>query len=1781
MTTFPLQTDASSLIGNALSPVASPAARRFAIDSVIEAERERTPQSALEQRAAPRFSIAELNAADFDEIRRRFEASRYDGRSPVVRALDLIDLPRNAVANLIFRGTSERKAEMGDRATLGLPRVNFSDALDSMGVENRIVRGVVGFVGDVALDPLTYLSAGSSAALTAAGKGGSLTIGKAGAQTIRRSAREAARAGSLAGVGSREGVNLLRGLGFTDEGVAALREGVTRRLAEGGRVAADKAVRRETERELTDLVTNRLYSVRPEANDPTRVGFLRRQRGSSPLVDLQTDLDRPAAARAVGDFVSTFQRGSVDPRSGFRGIATAAAREAGVGRPLIGIPGTDISVRIGPSPSQAATARLARAAGTAGSVTLAPEAMAALDAAREAGGLSREAAGLATDAQRIDGELAAIDEQIGAAEEIAGRVAQPPPARPVPEGVAFGETPIANTDIERAVAERMPDAWASMTGPSRRGQSVFPPRDERLRITAGDTADRLLVDAYTAGREGGWAFSTVDPATLRPGDRFTLTGKPAEVVEDGGSLTVRVTDPGLVAIGITTPKTYRITDFDMVPVDRGSYISAEAVAAREAAEDAQSAIASLRVEREAAETAREAVMLDLRAKADALRERRRAILDTAETIDRQTGGAIFSAADVVAQAKRAESLGAEAARLQALADEQDAIRAAARLIASEPGLSRRSLDLLDDTQIRAVRLRLADQIRGRAEDAGSRLDPDAIEAQADEALRQYRAVVESKADAIADLVNASDAERRAFEMQVDALHAAAEAHFVAAAHAKRPLYETARLTGRERVAAEVAKRVLRTDSDEMGTAIIAPFSAWVRSVNADSESLDHLADGIDSFGRAMRRTFGNRAGLAHDEWRQIRGAATDEAREATLLRIRRDFRRLDDIAEAHEIPDAARGDLGMIVTALMIARRNAAAGMRGLDAVPYPKEFNGVEEAWVGVLRRANETLGEAARADLNRLADEYLGEMDRLGAAAAEDGLNDLVREFYIPNVSTPQFQRAADTLTARRPGGGGGRSGTQPFQRMRTTDQVRISMDDPDVRAALAENPALAARVAEAKIGEGEEIRFFVMDMAWRGRDLSRINPDAYSPQAIDGLRRAQAAMDLFDAMPEAWKAAHAAVPTDPLTINAIAADRLRALHGAANLPRGAFETNAAVLTAQRWGQQRRAAAMETARQIVREHGAYLNRAVLNAVRNAPAGSGGRLPNGRTWRVVSGAEQNGLGVPVLEIGGVRYRELRPQYSDPNTNPLVGAYGDVGDLKAVIPERVAEDFERLFDVANDPEQVRLLADGLDKVTGAWKTATLAHASWLIGNVTGNTWLAGQAGVEFPRFFENVRRLIPVFLKRDRPDGGRAVYGGVEMDAADIVKDAVSRGVAGGGRTRETSSMLRGPDPILRIREGGFLGGAADRWQDTLETVGRWEWARRVPHGQKLVGAPVFVGRQAMAGIEAWFRLNQTVDDVMRTAVYATLREQGFDEASATARTLRNLYDYTDLTQSERWLRRLFPFYAWMRNSMPHQTLAMLRTPAYAGLAPKSVHALDQMLAGEDSVPQHLRPMWMREQMAIQVGRDPDSRFALNVGTLMPQEATYRLLAGATGAGGLMDNLNFLISSTSPLVRAPAELALGREFFTDRTIGADRLSGDLSVYEYLVGQVRPARELGWFGVTRAGAIPAAFERGVGQGIGRSLIGGRAQPFDDERIRFNLMRELNDAEQGIRRAIRLAEREGRTDLSQAARAELLLLYGAAIDRGLASEVPKWAQRQLAEIGVPTPPDYDGATLLAAP
>jgi dienelactone hydrolase len=585
-----------------------------------------------------------------------------------------------------------------------------------------------------------------------------------------------------------------------------------------------------------------------------------------------------------------------------------------------------------------------------------------------------------------------------------------------------------------------------------------------------------------------------------------------------------------------------------------------------------------------------------------------------------------------------------------------------------------------------------------------------------------------------------------------------------------------------------------------------------------------------------------------------------------------------------------------------------------------------------------------------------------------------------------------------------------------------------------------------------------------------------------------------------------------------------------------------------------------------------------------------------GKKAQLANGQEITRIGDNRFQVGDQTYRPIATGTvkADSLFVPEMVYGADVGDL--LLPDALATGVERLNDILQ-PENMGPLFALANTTSSIWKTTTLLHLSWPISNAIGNTVLTAMKLPELlnPREaksyagdFKNAMKMIV-----QRNTGGKR-YGSMgtvnvggqmmsvaqlnrEMDAARIVNG----GVAGDAQRQMMASMMRRVPVGAADNPGTMAEKFIARYERNLSEYAslRGDFGDLSKPVNRMTQLRAWLGAaqqgtvdKALRGLHGWFGANGAIDDVYRTAMYLNLRGKGFDAASAGQQTRQALLNFGDMTSFERnKVRPLVPFYSWMRASLPNMMMRTLRDPKQIAVVPKLTEAMEELLASEGQVPRHMRPRWLQETMAIQIGSDPETARSFQFGTLVPQEAAGQAISGLLGVGGLagfnggdvLDAMNWMGGQFGPPVKIPMELATSREAFTGRSIGAEEGDGDITMNQYLAGQIRPFRELG-VGNPNPGGLQRAFGEGIGTGIGRLAFGGRlGQNMDTESRQMALSFEMRDKETEIRKAVGRADRRGDQAAGVELRTRLLELYANHIRRGGRPEdVPKWARDDIA-------------------
>jgi hypothetical protein len=622
--------------------------------------------------------------------------------------------------------------------------------------------------------------------------------------------------------------------------------------------------------------------------------------------------------------------------------------------------------------------------------------------------------------------------------------------------------------------------------------------------------------------------------------------------------------------------------------------------------------------------------------------------------------------------------------------------------------------------------------------------------------------------------------------------------------------------------------------------------------------------------------------------------------------------------------------------------------------------------------------------------------------------------------------------------------------------------------------------------------------------------------------------------------------------------------------------FADNALFAMAKRMASQGNASARKAMFDMLAEHALPISKMKIDP-RSAKRGEMVTMWNGQRAEVRTFMQG---GVQYLNIGGVNYRQMKDlpaKAFEGRSARWIGLNAE--SARAYYPEKVAEFVERFTAVTSDDRALEQALKAVNTVTGYWKAATLLHPSWFIFNHVGNVILAAMGRV-----------LDPVGLARRLPEAERLwryrnqsselakikpVLRGVEQDGEELLRES------NWGRVTNTTMAQ---EVMVQMHPNGYELPASAYGTSVRQRAG--VEARRMKRAARTsienmaeavkgqggrpslnAGKPTLYSEGFLRKAMSWYAgVNSYSDNVFRLALYLDLLDKGEAPTSAAQKIVDSLFDFTDATHAEsKYAKTIIPFYAWVRNNGAFQIRQLLQNPKWAAMVPKAQDAIEEAVANDDKIPEHMRPRWIREQLGIQVGRGGGRTFFM-AGSVLPQEPVFRALAPAGGTwSGTQSVLDFFGSQINPVLSSWVQAGIGREFYSGRTIGPEVGKGDIALPDFLLNQFMPRylRELSPAGPA-SGQVVKAFERGAVPGALRLTLGGRAQPGDDDRIRTHMVRQFRVAEDDLRKAIVSAEREGRGSLSLRARTQLLSMYRLMRETGFEDQVPKWAIARLDQL-----------------
>lgn len=998
------------------------------------------------------------------------------------------------------------------------------------------------------------------------------------------------------------------------------------------------------------------------------------------------------------------------------------------------------------------------------------------------------------------------------------------------------------------------------------------------------------------------------------------------------------------------------------------------------------------------------------------------------------------------------------------------------------------------------------------------------------------AAARSMVDTSAEQMEAIAAQHEILSRRVVAAQAVADAM-----HA--PLLAT--LSSSDLDTARLAANLLGLDPDVIGPHGVGPLRVATESIiGARAGVRAWILDRIDGAGAAARRAFGARPGRLPAVQRALTRASNPHDNPAFMAEIADTITRLRNIGVTPEQTENATEALALLMLERIDPTRTIFPGSPAWGVLDSVRRS--------GILNpQANPVLVRA----LNALADEKIAALRAMDGSAMD----------LLPNVLTPdaaKLIREQSRLFQRQIIG----PGAQEARRMEAT------------LLAVEEAFRKSRSTIIYHLPNGEHLYEWERVMA---RELADEDVRFLSEPARRRAERVRQLMARYDNLITSGQIEPHYM--DPWHINRIVRNGgFAMLLGRDRHPAGFefFTENAVLMLAGRSSQIYRERLRDQLQRLARSYALQVQDEELARVHGAGGVTTFVTRSGVEGRVIHDSQ----GRVVLVIGGERYRRpMHPGGLSEALDPAHSLYPS-GVFEAYLPERIAEIIEAASVPYQPVESTHAVLRLYDSAMRIWRGATLFHPSWVAVNMIGNLhqgiW-ATRDPARMAHYMPTAVRVVQAFARGDVEAlrNIRVTVAGRPVTGADLVNGPARHAVFQAGSMIEMAMHLFADGTyrfaprvsVLRDPAGAFRQMRADARRAidsglTRSMLDGLPYADELRTAKGLIVDELFLRRF----VRTYFALNERAEQAVRATVLLTLLDQGHSVDSAVRRLTETMFDFTDMTRGETAvLRRIFPFYSWLRNSAIYTLRMLLEDPKYVAIAPKLRELVEDTMAGEEAVPLHMRPQWMRDQLAAQISTSDDVQSGLLMGTMMPQEVGMRLAAGlampVTGAAGLHELFRFAAGSLSPVVSFVVGMASGRDPYTNRRISFHELEGDMHWSEYAASQIRPLRELG-IGTGRQGGLARAAERGPLSIAARAVLGGRVVPMDRDYVHFQLGREWRERLESMQARLRLAEREGREDEAADIRARIMATYASMLAAGLHEYVPQWAERQLAQIGV---------------
>lgn len=404
---------------------------------------------------------------------------------------------------------------------------------------------------------------------------------------------------------------------------------------------------------------------------------------------------------------------------------------------------------------------------------------------------------------------------------------------------------------------------------------------------------------------------------------------------------------------------------------------------------------------------------------------------------------------------------------------------------------------------------------------------------------------------------------------------------------------------------------------------------------------------------------------------------------------------------------------------------------------------------------------------------------------------------------------------------------------------------------------------------------------------------------------------------------------------------------------------------------------------------------------------------------------------------------------------------------RLIFDKGIAKHIDALHTALTLPPELHPFLKVYDGVQAEWKAWTLAiFPAYHIRNVVGNLWNNYLGGIHTPDPY------LKALAMQQKKNIFIELGAGGKMSSKQVLSEANKAGI---------------------LNVGQYFGDIEDFFKAELkEGIGKYYKKGRTPVAWGLKGG-------------------NYLENNAKLAMFIRRLEEGYSIPDAAMEVKKYLFDYSDLTVSERdVLRRVFPFYSWTRKNVPLQLEALVTHPARLMTVAKAKNVME---SNYDGVPdERLLPDYYTQNFPIRVRYDTDTK-----------QFQYLLLNNwlpAADIDKIFDPVTWAKNQLTPLLKEPIQQIANRDFFTNREIDKGDEYQTLKIFNMNLNlparQIHALKNIRLLNELDKYSKPGTTEEKVGQ-----LFTGKVYSLDENKQRKFLKIEFKDRKNVLRSALKKA------------------------------------------------------------